>query len=425
MYEKTPINQSGMSPCRRQVLEIFNHAINAVNGQTVVAAYLRQFSTHQPVYVVAIGKAAQSMALGAETVLQDLIMGGLVVTKTGHVDLHRVKQNVFRYIEAAHPVPDESSLKAGQAVLDFIDAAPQDAAFLFLISGGASSLVEVLPVGVHLHDLDKVTTWLLGSGLDISAVNAVRKSLSCIKGGRLAGTLRGRQTTVLVISDVPSDDLSTIGSGLLVPDINSKDQLGHLDLPGWIADMLDKAPAFADATDPCFNNIATQILANNQMAQAAATEEGQKFGYSVFQHNDLIEGDVREVGKALAEQLIDGAPGLYIWGGETTVHLPEKPGRGGRSQSLALEVAMALQNHENICFLGAGTDGTDGPTDDAGAVVDGGTIRRGELDGLNAAQCLHNADAGTFLQASGDLIQTGPTGTNVMDLMIGLKLENK
>jgi glycerate 2-kinase len=401
MHKKNSINQSAISLCRKHVLEILNSAIQSVNGQTVVATYLQQFSAHKPVYVVAIGKAAQSMVLGAEKVLQDLIMGGLVVTKTGHVDQHRVKQNVFRYIEAAHPVPDETSLKAGQAVLDFIHDAPPDAEFLFLISGGASSLVEVLPAGVHLHDLDKVTTWLLGSGLDIGAINAVRKSLSCIKGGRLARTLCGRQTTVLV-----------------------KDKLGHLDLPKWIADMLDKASAFAEAIDPCFNNITTRILANNQMAQAAAIKKGQWLKYTVFQHRDLIEGDVREVGKALAKRLIDGEPGLYLWGGETTVHLPETPGRGGRNQSLALEIAIALQYHENICFLSAGTDGTDGPTDDAGALVDCGTIKRGELDGLNAAQCLHNADAGTFLQASGDLIQTGPTGTNVMDLMIGMKLEN-
>jgi hydroxypyruvate reductase len=164
-------------------------------------------------------------------------------------------------------------------------------------------------------------------------------------------------------------------------------------------------------------------VASNSSTRLAAAGEAARRGYPVWRHDDEVTGDALEAGRRLASEIMQGPMGLHVWGGETTVRLPSHPGRGGRCQSLALSAAMQLEGHQHVYLLAAGTDGSDGPGEDAGALVDGATLSRGELSGYAAGHCLSMADAGRFLEGSGDLIHTGPTGTNVMDIMLGLKTD--
>ena len=296
-----------------------------------------------------------------------------------------------------------------------------DAELLFLISGGASSLVERLVDGVTLDDLQRVNQWLLASGLDIHTMNYVRKSLSLIKGGRLAHTLGGRKTLALLISDVPGDDPATIGSGLLVPAHFVETDLS-LELPQWVTALMSGGVPAPASDDFIFKNITLEIVASLDDAKQAAAESGRQLGYAVYQHAGVLQGDAVLVARQLAVELLNGPAGLHIWGGETTLQLPSQPGRGGRNQHLALVVATELSGCDGVFFLAAASDGSDGPTDDAGGFVDGETVARGRVAGFDANAALANADAGTFLAASGDLIRTGPTGTNVMDLLLGVKV---
>ncbi|HHJ81245.1 MAG TPA: DUF4147 domain-containing protein [Candidatus Tenderia electrophaga] len=402
---------------RQHLVQVYQAALDAVNGRLCVSRALQQTPLQGDVYVIAIGKAAAAMMRGADEALATRLQQGLLITKTGHTAQfpEHIKQ-----LEAGHPWPTQASLDAGDALLAFIRSTPKDAQLLFLISGGASSLVEVLPDGISLDELHRVNDWLLGSGLDIHAMNHVRKAISAIKGGRLAPQLAGRQTQLLLISDVPGDDPATIGSGLLVPE-GLLETDAPLTLPEWIAELLQKASPAAPLADACFENISTQIIATLSDAKKAAAKKGRALGFEVCEHAAVLGGDAELLGQQLASELLHGPAAMHVWGGETTVRLPPQPGRGGRNQHLALAAAMELAGEENVALLAAGSDGSDGPTSDAGAVVDGGSLNRGRAEGLEPDSALLNADAGTFLAASGDLIQTGPTGTNVMDLMIALK----
>jgi glycerate 2-kinase len=403
---------------RHPVLRIAQAALAAVQGRARVAEFLHAAPLPEAVQLIAIGKAAASMATGACDVLGERIVRGLIVTKTGHGDAVLERRPGFQCLEAGHPQPDARSLAAGTALLTFIAAAPATAHLLFLISGGASSLVEVLPAGVTLSDLQHANAWLLGSGLDIARLNTVRKALSAIKGGRLVGHLQGRQVQVLLISDVRGDDPAVIGSGLLAADPGAP-RLDELALPPWLAQMCRQSPVHRGDISA---HVEMHVIARLADAKRAAGDEATTLGYSVSVHDEFIDGAANTAGQRMAQSLIHATPGVHIWGGETTVQLPPQPGRGGRNQSLALAAALELQGREDVVLLALGSDGSDGPTEDAGALVDGGTIARGELAGLDARHCLANADAGRFLEESGDLVHTGPTGTNVMDLVIGLKI---
>lgn len=401
---------------RRPLLEIFLAAVAAVGGRARVAGYLRAHLLTGPVCLIAVGKAACAMARGAYDALGDRIRDGFIVTKHGSAE-----PLPWPVIEAAHPLPDESSLAAGEKLINFVQAVPQGAQMLVLLSGGASALVEALPAGVGFKEWQDINRWLLASGLDIHAMNAVRKRLSRLKGGRLARLLYPRRVLCLAISDVPGDDPRSIGSGPLTADEAGifPDLAGA---PGPLRAALAKALPLPKADDPCFRSIEFKIIATLDDAKQAAAETARMLGHAAHVHPEFVAGDTAESGARLARELLKSNPGVVqVWGGETTIKLPPRPGRGGRNQSLALSAALALSGHKNVWFLAAGTDGSDGPTEDAGALVDGETIARGALHGLNADAALARADAGTFLEASGDLVHTGPTGTNVMDVMLGLR----
>ena len=394
---------------RQFLLRAFDTALAAVRGDPAVARALRESPPARPVHLLAMGKAAMAMTHGACEVLGEQVRDGLVVTKHGYGGPLPAG---LRLLEADHPVPDADSLAAGRAVLQAVDALPEDAELLVLISGGASALVEVLPPGMTLDDLQRLNQWLLASGLSIHQMNRIRQAVSCIKGGRLAARLGNRPARVLLISDVTGDDPALIASG---PFHAPPDTALPTELPLPIRALLDR---FAQPFPPV-PRMPHRIIASNRLARAAVVDAVH--GVAVFDHGETLIGEAARMGEQIVAELARAEPGLHLWGGETTVTLPPSPGRGGRNQHLALAAAIAMAGRDDIRLLAAGTDGSDGPTSDAGALVDGGTVRRGERAGLSASDCLARADAGTFLEASGDLISTGPTGTNVMDLVLALK----
>jgi len=340
------------------------------------------------VVVLAVGKAASRMALGAGDALGARQARALVITKAGHIDDELRARTAVTLVESAHPVPDARSLAAGALLMQWVDTLGPGEVPLLLVSGGASSLVEVLHEHVTLDDLAALNRRLLAAGLAIGAMNARRRALSRIKGGALVARLQGRAGCALLLSDVPGDDPAVIGSGLAGP--SPGDRLQRLVIGG-----IDAAVAGAAGA-----------------ARAAGLQA--RCGEARF------DGDAVELGAHFARQLATRSADVFVWGGESTVRLPPAAGRGGRNQHLALAAARALQGQRELMLLAAGTDGSDGPTDDAGAIVDGGSWLRIGDAGLDPDECLARADAGAALEAAGDLLHTGPTGTNVGDLVIGL-----
>jgi hydroxypyruvate reductase len=334
------------------------------------------------------------MALGAYDVLGVSIKRTLVITKDGHVAPQAHALPNVEIHESAHPVPDKRSLAAGQGLLQWLSELPRSVEPLFLISGGASSLVEVLEDGVTFEQLGKLNAEGLGSGIPIAELNARRSKLSRIKGGGVARLLGDRPARALFISDVPGDDPAVIGSGLLGP-------------AGGFQDRIDRT-----------------IVASLDHAVEGVCVAAEKLGLNVRRPASRFDDDAARLAVRFAHELHLNPAQVCVWGGESTVQLPPNPGRGGRNQHLALAAARLLAGQPQMMLLSAGTDGTDGVTDDAGAVVDSETCARLALAEIDADDCMRRADSGTALAASGDLVHTGPTGTNVGDLVIGLKLSD-
>lgn len=370
------------------LLELYNLGLNAVKGDNAVYNALMAEGSQEACHVVAIGKAAEAMFRGVEHYLDKDIKSALLISKYGHFSPELLAERKLTALEAAHPIPAESSLLAGKTLVDYLEHLPAYEPLLFLISGGASSLCEVLAEGWTLAKLQAATEEKLAKGAAIAEINAMRKQLSQIKGGKLWQFINERPVACLLISDVQGDDPAMIGSGLLFP-----------------------APE-----DRVFS---WQIVASNQ--QMLAAMQASDLFPRIQLLPEFLNGETAAAAKNCVSFLQEQPAGVYIWGGETTVNLPANPGRGGRNQHFALAAAIALENNPEIMLLCAATDGTDGVTEDTGAIVDGQTIARGCLENLDPIDCFQRADAGTFLAASGDLLSTGPTGTNVMDVVIALK----
>jgi len=379
-------------PRRQFLLELFKAALARVEGRHCTGAALRAGAWHpQRVWTAAVGKAASSMALGAYDVLGRAQERLLLITKDDHVSPEALKLPGVEIHESAHPLPDARSIAAGERLLRWTRELPQDVEPLFLISGGASSLVEVLAPGVTLEELQRLHDAGIASGIAIAELNANRTRLSVIKGGRLTAQLAGRRARALFISDVPGDDPAVIGSGLLGP-----------------------ADGAADAVE-------RSIVASIDHAVAAAGELATARGRTVRLAPERFDGEARRLAVRFTHELDLYPEGVHIWGGESVVRLPPHPGQGGRNQHLALAAARNIAGRRDLLLLAAGTDGTDGATLDAGALVDGESCARITLAELDVEDCLNRADSGTALARSGDLIHTGPTGTNVGDLVIGIK----
>lgn len=408
-------DETVMQQHRSQLLQLYRIALTAVSGESAVRHFLQRHPMRGACSLVAIGKPAAAMAKGAQQALGERLRRGLVITKQGHAD-PQLDRPGWLQLESSHPIPDERSLAAGEALLQFLAELPQGEPLLFLLSGGASALVEVLPPEMSGEQLRELNRWLLASALPISEMNAIRKRLSRIKGGKLIPYLQGRPCLQLMLSDVPGDALPVIGSGPLLVERYSAPITAAL--PPWLQTLLAGAPPIAVNQS---ENIESHIIASNDLARDALVAETRRSGLNLINQPGHFQGDVLELAVQFCETVLSGPQGLYLWGGEGSVLLPAHPGRGGRNQQLALAAARYLAGHDNVVLLAVGTDGSDGPTEDAGALVDGGTVQRGEWEGLDALAALEQADAGRFLEASGDLVHTGPTGTNVMDLVIAWK----
>ncbi|MDH5446547.1 MAG: DUF4147 domain-containing protein [Gammaproteobacteria bacterium] len=405
---------------RNVLLACFQAALKAVNGSYCVKKYFRDIPKpwSGPMAMIAIGKAAPSMAEGARAVFGEQIQSGLIICRAPCAEAASFNWPGGRLIESSHPVPDKRSIHAGQAMIDFIQALPDDMPVLFLISGGTSALVELLPENVQLEDLQRINEIMLANGMPIDAMNWVRKAVSLIKGGRLIQYLGERPVLNLLLSDVPEDDPAVIGSGLLVPPEPEQQEFAGLppDVEKFINTIDNPHPeALTHST------IETIIIGNNQMAGEAAAQEAARLGFTTTLHESFLCDEVEKIADQLTQHMKDADKGIHIWGAEPLVFLPDSPGRGGRNQHLALLLAEKNKANKDIYYLVGATDGSDGVTEDAGALVDGQTVQRGEEEGLDVNTCIKRADAGTFLEASGDLISTGSTGSNVMDLIIVCK----
>jgi glycerate 2-kinase len=383
--------REGNDPRRELLLALFQTGLVSVDGRRCVRLALADGASG-PVWLAAVGKAATAMALGAHDALAGAIERTLIITRDRE-DLSgfpaRAAPEVWL---GAHPVPDERSLAAGARLLAWVEELPAHVLPLFLVSGGSSSLVEVLEPGKTLRDLEEFTRAGLASGIAIGELNARRAALSRIKGGRLAARLGGRAARALFVSDVPEDDPRVIGSGLMGP-----------------------APDGGDG-------VKRQIVASVDHAVAAVARRAAELGLTVHAPAARFAGSATRLAARFAHELQLSPAQLCVWGGESTVQLPPHPGHGGRNQHLALAAARLITGHPDLVLLAAGTDGSDGVSADAGAVVDADTCARLALAELDVDRCLQQADSGRALAASGDLVHTGPTGTNVGDLVIGLKL---
>ncbi|MBO9449229.1 DUF4147 domain-containing protein [Tropicibacter sp. R16_0] len=361
-----------------QARAIWQAGVDAVGGYAATELALK--NSTRPDRILAVGKAAAAMAQAA----LDRFPGTpcLVVTKDGHGE--GLPKDV-ELIEAAHPVPDARSLAGGRALRQAVETMPKDSSLLLLVSGGASSLAEDLVEGHDLDDLTALNTRLLAEGLDITAMNAERRKISRVKGGNLLVGFKGAHVDVLAISDVPGDDLMVIGSGIgALPDHH---------------DFIAQA----------------RIIASNAHARAAAADKAAELGLEVVANSEALHQDLPTLAAQVGAQLRDMPRGVVVLGGEPTVVLPENPGQGGRNQALALALAKEIEGQTDLTILVGGTDGTDGPTDAAGGIVDGTTWTSAAESFLTAA------DSGSFLAQKNALLMTGPTGTNVMDLLVAIR----
>jgi len=379
------------------------------------------------VLVLGCGKAAAAMARAAEAQLGDRISAGLVVVKDGYaVPTRRVE-----VVEGGHPVPDARGERAATRLLELAATAGPRDLVLFLVSGGGSALTPAPPPPVTLAEKQAVTRALLAAGATIDDLNAVRKHLSRIKGGQLARAAAPAPVITLALSDVVGDRLDVIASGPTAPDPTTfADALDVLrrrgcltEAPRAVRERLEAGargdiPETPKPGDPLFAGVTHMIIGTNALVADAAVAEARRRGYATELLTRALTGEARDVARDLVARARRLPPrSCLVAAGETTVIVRGR-GRGGRCQEFALAAALALEPGDALTILAAGTDGTDGPTDAAGAVVDTGTVKRGAATGMNAAAALADNDAYHFLKESGDLLVSGPTNTNLLDVYV-------
>lgn len=396
------------------------------------------------VWVVGGGKAGAPMAVAVAEVLGERVAGGVVVVKHGHGLPDSTAVGGIEIMEAGHPVPDEAGLRGAGRIADLLYRATSRDLVVCLISGGGSALMTLPVAGVSLADLQGLTQALLRGGATINEINTIRKHLSQLKGGQLALLASPAPVVSLILSDVVGDPLEVIASGPTVPDPTTFEDAWRLvarygiegDVPAAIishlrAGVKGQAAETPKPGEPIFDRVQNVIVGSNLLATSAAASEAQRLGFDSLFLTTFVEGEAREVGKVmagLAKGLLRGEtmyppgrplerPACLVLGGETTVTL-HGDGKGGRNQELALAAALSLAGWEGILIASLATDGTDGPTDAAGAFVDGDTLVRAGRLGLDAEAYLARNDSYRFFQGLGDLILTGPTKTNVNDMIL-------
>ena len=431
---------------RAQASAIFYAVLRAVDPYALVRERIDPIRSAydgggvQKLILVSFGKAASPMAKAVVDGMGNLVTRGLLITKDGHLLPDALPETIAAY-EAAHPVPDIRGVRATDEAIRLLHEADRNTLVICLISGGGSALLVSPQQGITLEEKQGITQLLLKAGADIGELNTVRKHLSRVKGGRLMELAYPAKVVSLILSDVIGDPLDVIASGPTAPDETTfRDALAVIDryglrkrMPAQGLDLLmqgarGEIPETPKAHNPIFDHVENILIGSNKMALRIAEDEAVRRGYETTVLSGALQGEARDVGRWLARQAIgtDGAPArsdhrkrCLIAGGETTVTVTGD-GLGGRNMELALAFAREIRGMKGITLLSAGTDGTDGPTDAAGAIVDGGTLVRAEAMGLDIQDYLKRNDTYHLLQATGDLFMTGPTGTNVMDLQIVL-----
>lgn len=440
---------------KERVMDIGRAALDAVDPARAVRTFVRRegdvlhvdsssydLAVYERVFVVGGGKAGAPMAQALCEILGDHFTAGWVNVKRGYV-LDTPLPPALTLCEAGHPIPDEAGQHGALQILDLIRHSTERDLVFCLISGGGSALMPAPVPGVTLSDLQALTDALLRCGATINEINTVRKHCSQIKGGLLVRAAAPASVVSLILSDVVGSPLDVIASGPTVPDPTT---FGDAYAIFTKYSVLDKIPSnilervkvgmrgeiagcdFVAETpkpgDPIFDRVQNVVIGSNALAAQAAQAQAEALGFNALILSTYIEGEAREVARAMAgiakSLAVEGwplpRPACIIAGGETTVTL-HSGGKGGRNQELALAAAIALDGWEGITLATLATDGTDGPTDAAGAIVDGQTVRRAAALGLPAADYLARNDAYRFFDSIDDLIRTGPTNTNVNDLL--------
>jgi hydroxypyruvate reductase len=435
---------------RAHARAIIDAALSAVDpAQALKSALTRQGDTlrlggeiidlagFDRVIAVGAGKAGAPMAQALEDVLGDRLTAGRVVVKDGHAAPTRVVE----IYEASHPVPDQRGVAAGARLAELLAGADARTLVFCLLSGGGSALMVAPAAGVSLADKQATTSLLLACGADIAEINAVRKHLSTLKGGGLARLAAPAKVVSLIVSDVVGERLDVIASGPTVADHSTWEEVGEIferyglweKLPAPVrerarAGLAGSVPDTPKTGNPLLAGVRNLVIAGNRQALAAMALEARALGYAPLILSSTIEGETREVARvhaALAREVKASghplpAPCCLISGGETTVTMGEAHGKGGRNQEFALAAALDLQGLEGVLLASAGSDGTDGPTDAAGAWADGATVARAAAKGMKTRDFLARHDAYAFFAPLEDLIVTGPTRTNVMDVRLAL-----
>jgi len=430
---------------RQKAVAIMSAALEAVDPAEAIRRQVRlddsiltvggrayDLTRYQHIYVIGGGKAGGSMALAVEQLLGDRITAGLVNVKYGYT----LPTNIIQLHEAGHPLPDEEGMRGTEAIIQFLKWATKGDLVICLISGGGSALMVAPAEGITLADMEAFTHVMLSCGATINEINAIRKHCSRIKGGQMARLAYPADLIALLLSDVVGNPLDVIASGPTVADTSTfSDAWGIVEkygiegqLPTSIVERLKrgkegKIAETPKAGDRTLERVHTQIIASNEIAAQAAIEEARRQGFNTLLLSTFVEGEAREVAMvfgAIAREIRhSGQPippaACVVAGGETTVTLRGK-GKGGRNQELALAAAIPIAGLKDAMVIGLATDGTDGPTDAAGALADGTTVARAEALGLSAQKHLADNDAYHFFEALGDLLLTGPTNTNVNDL---------
>jgi glycerate 2-kinase len=418
--------------------EIFRAALEAADPYRAVEDNARRIRDayekggFKRLVVAGFGKASVPMVEAIEDTLGDIVAEGVAITK--HGALKGVSPGLLRgrvrLCEAGHPVPDKHGLRAASELARLLEKADEDTLVVCLISGGGSALLTAPQEGVSLEEKQELTNALLRSGADIRELNAVRKHVSRVKGGRLARMAHPAGVVSLIVSDVVGDPLDVIASGPTAPDASTYgDALAVLEkyrisAPPGVKAFLEKGsrgeiPETPKEDDPVFATVENIIVSNNRSALEQARRKAREKGFRAEVLTDTLQGDVSETARWLLEKAQETRerPAALISGGETTV-VVRGPGKGGRNMHMALGFALMVENAEGITMLSAGTDGTDGPTDAAGAVVDGRTVPQARAKGIDPEACLRKNDSYTFFHKAGGLLVTGPTGTNVMDVQV-------
>jgi len=432
---------------RKHAKKIYEAALAAVNPKEAVRRHLRRegdlihfgkepldLRAFERILVVGAGKASAPMAVAVEEILGDRIASGIVNVKYGYTDA--VKK--IRLVEAGHPVPDEKGMEGARLMVDLVSGATEKDLVLCLISGGGSALMPLPVEGITLQEKQEVTKQLLACGATINEMNALRKHISRMKGGQLARLASPATLLSLILSDVVGDPLDVIASGMTVPDTSTFEEVYTIfkkfgiveKVPPSILSHIESGrsgaiPETPKEGDPIFARVHNLVIGSNMLALQAAERVSRELGYHALILSSFIEGEAREVAKVLVGLAKEvkktahplAAPACLIFGGESTVTLQGK-GMGGRNQEMALAAALRIEGVPGLLFLSLGTDGSDGPTDAAGAVADGETVTRARELGMKGLDFLLENDSYHFFEKLGDLIKTGPTNTNVNDVQV-------